>query len=202
MKRFFFTTALFITFFITYAQKFQNETGNITVLKGETQVNVAFNYTNLHLMKDNLTEEEYIADRIEYLNKKNQEEGDIWLTGWKTAKENIWQPNFLKLLDQTITKNKGISFNLNLNNAKYTLLVDVIWIYRGWDAGIVKQPAKVTTTLKIVETNNKSNVLYQIEAIEAPGNQFGSNFNDETRIGEGFAKTAKSFGKLMSKKLR
>lgn len=202
MKRFFFTTVLFITFFITYAQKFQNETGNIAVLKGETQVNVEFNYTNLRLMKDNLTEEEYIAERIEYLNKKNQGEGDIWLTGWKVAKESIWQPNFLKLLTRTITKDKGISFNLNSDNAKYTLLVDVIWIYRGWDAGIVKQHAKVTTTLKIVETNNKSNILYQIEAIEAPGDQFGSNFNDETRIGEGFAKTAKSFGKLMSKKLR
>lgn len=187
---------------MTQAQRFQDEQGTLSVLKGQTEVNVEFNYDNLRLMKDNLTEDEYIKERIEYLNKKAEGEGDIWVNSWKSAKETIWQPNFLKLLSRTITKEKGISFKQNIeNSAKYTLIVDVIWIYRGWDAGIMKQPAKVTTTLKIVETGNKSNILYQVKAIEAPGDQWGNNFNDELRIGEGFAKTAKSFGKLMIKKI-
>lgn len=187
---------------MTQAQRFQDEQGTLSVLKGQTEVNVEFNYDDLRLMKDNLTEDEYIKERIEYLNKKAEGEGDIWVNGWKNAKETIWQPNFLKLLSRTITKEKGISFKQNIeNSAKYTLIVDVIWIYRGWDAGIMKQPAKVTTTLKIVETGNKSNILYQVKAIEAPGDQWGNNFNDELRIGEGFAKTAKSFGKLMIKKI-
>lgn len=193
---------LFITVMMTYAQKFEDEQGNLAILKGETQVNVEFNYDNLRLMKDNLTEDEYIKERIEYLNKKNQGEGDVWVNSWKSAKKAIWQPNFLKLLSRTITKDKGISFKQDAESAaKYTLIVDVVWIYRGWDAGIMRQPAKVTTILKIVETNNKNNILYQVKAIEAPGDQWGSNFNDESRIGEGFAKTAKSFGKLMIKKI-
>lgn len=84
-------------------------------------------------------------------------------------------------------------------NTPYTLIVQTVWIYPGWDAGIMKQP-KVTTNLKFVETANKSNVLLEITSEEAPGDQWGSNFSNETRIGEGFAKTAKSLSKLLLKK--
>lgn len=64
----------------------------------------------------------------------------------------------------------------------------------------MKQPAKVTTNLKFVETANKSNVLLEITSEESPGDQWGSNFSNETRIGEGYAKTAKSLSKMILKK--
>ncbi len=64
----------------------------------------------------------------------------------------------------------------------------------------MKQPAKVSTNLKFVETANKSNVLLEITSEEAPGDQWGSNFSNESRIGEGYAKTAKSLAKLIAKK--
>ena len=64
----------------------------------------------------------------------------------------------------------------------------------------MKQPAKVTTNLKFVETANKSKVLLEINSEEAPGDQWGNTFSNETRIGEGYAKTAKSLSKLLLKK--
>lgn len=197
------TLVLLLIGIVAHAQKFKDEKGDLSVLKGETEVNIEFIYNNLRLLKENLTEEEYIADRIAYLNKKKQNEGDYWVKSWNVAKESIWEPNFLKLLDRTITAEKGIAFKQPSDaSRKYTLIVDAVWIYPGWDAGIMKQHAKVTTTLKIVETQNKDNVLYEVKAIEASGDQWGSNFNDESRIGEGFEKTAKSFGKLMIKKVK
>ncbi len=66
----------------------------------------------------------------------------------------------------------------------------------------MKQAAKVTMVLKFVETQNKDKELFQLRSIEAPGDQFGNNFSNESRIGEGFAKTAKSFGKLIVKRLK
>ena len=88
-----------------------------------------------------------------------------------------------------------------LKTTKYTLIVETVWIYPGWDAAIMKQKAKVSTRLKFVETNNKSNVLLEISSEEAPGDQWGNNFSNESRIGEGFAKTAKSLAKMIIKKL-
>jgi hypothetical protein len=64
----------------------------------------------------------------------------------------------------------------------------------------MKQPAKVSTLLKFVETNNKENVLLEVSSENAPGDQWGSSFNNEDRLGEGYAKTGKSFAKLILKK--
>ncbi len=114
----------------------------------------------------------------------------------------MWNPKFLELLTKYYGNEKNVNIQEGLTSAKYTLIVDVVWIYPGWDAAVMKQAAKVNTVLRFVETANKSNVLLEIESDEAPGDQWGNNFSNESRIGEGFAKTAKSLGKMMVKKLK
>ena len=102
-------------------------------------------------------------------------------------------------MNKYLGKDQNIYFNENLE-AKYTLIVETVWIYPGWDAGIMKQPAKVTTAIKFVETANKNNILVKVTSKEAPGDQWGNNYSNESRLGEGYAKTGKSFAKLILKK--
>ncbi len=192
---------LCVTLAVT-AQDFQEEKGNLSFLKDQKVVNVEFKYDNLRLMKDNVTEKEYVDERREFLNNRNKGEGDNWLKKWEGAREAFWEPKFLDLMRRTVTESKGIVFQKDAPQAPYTLIVDAQWIYPGWDAYVMKQKAKVTTVLSFVETNNKENVLYQIRSIEAPGDQIGHNYSNELRIGEGFEKTAKSFGKLIVKRLK
>ncbi|WP_241676501.1 hypothetical protein [Flavobacterium pectinovorum] len=64
----------------------------------------------------------------------------------------------------------------------------------------MKQEAKVTTNLKFVDSTDKSKVLLEINSEEAPGDQWGNTFSNETRIGEGYAKTAKTLSKMIIKK--
>lgn len=82
--------------------------------------------------------------------------------------------------------------------------MQTIWIYPGFNKGFAKPTARVSTNLKFVETANKSNVLLEIASEEAPGNQaenqWQNNFSDESRIGEGYAKTAKTLSKMIVKK--
>ena len=82
------------------------------------------------------------------------------------------------------------------------MIVDIVWIYPGWDVGMMKQPAKLSTVLRIVDAANRSNVLLEVTTENAPGDQWGNNYSNESRIGESFAKTAKSFGKMIVKELR
>jgi len=192
---------LCVTLSVT-AQDFQEERGNLSFLKDQKVVNVEFKYDNLRLMKDNVTEKEYVDERREFLNNRNKGEGDNWLKKWEGARETFWEPKFLDLMRRTVTESKGIAFQKDAPQASYTLIVDAQWIYPGWDAWVMKQKAKVTTVLSFVETNNRENVLYQIRSIEAPGDQIGHNYSNELRIGEGFEKTAKSFGKLIIKRLK
>lgn len=178
---------------VVLAQKVKVVSGNFSALKGQSEVNVVFDYSNLKLMKDNITETEYIANRVKELNEKNKGNGEVWKKKWEGAKTGIWAPKFLEIANVVSKKSKtGISFQEDLNSAKYTLIVEAVWIFPGWDVYMMKQPAKVTTRIKLVETANKSNVLAELTSEDAPGDQWGNNFSNESRIGEGFAKTAKT----------
>lgn len=185
------------------AQNIKDVKGSLASLKDQTSVNVEFDYSNMKLMKENFSEAEYVKRHSEELNEKTPTVGDAWIKRWNASKELIWNPKFLELINVVLVKEKqNIVFKEDNKTAKYTIEVKVDWVYPGWDAGIMKQHAKVSTTIRLVETANRSNVLYEAKFIEAPGDQFGSNFNNESRIGEGFAKTGKTLAKLIAKQLK
>lgn len=199
MKKVLVLAVLFISTMMT-AQKMEVVKGDYGFLKGQTALNIEFDYSNLKLMKENKTEAQYIDDRVKDLNDKNKGVGDIWKKKWLGSREAIWNPKFLELVNVVLVKKKkDLTFQEGLTTAKYTLIVDVAWIFPGWDAMVMKQPAKVSTNLKFVETANKSNVLLEIYSEHAPGDQWGNNFSNESRIGEGFAKTGKSLAGLILK---
>lgn len=175
--------------------------GDFGFLKDQKEINVEFDYSKMTLMKEKKTEAQYVEDRAKELNEKNKGVGDIWKKKWNPSKELIWNPKFLELINVVLLKEDNeVSYQEDLKAAKYTLIVETVWIYPGWDAGIMKQPAKVSTNLKFVETANKSNVLLEISSENAPGDQWGNNYSNESRIGEGYAKTAKSLAKMILKK--
>lgn len=202
MKKVLVLAVLFISTMMT-AQKMEVVKGDYGFLKGQTALNIEFDYSNLKLMKENKTEAQYIEDRVKDLNDKNKGVGDIWKKKWLGSREAIWNPKFLELVNVVLVKKKkDLTFQEGLTTAKYTLIVDVAWIFPGWDAMVMKQPAKVSTNLKFVETANKSNVLLEIFSEHAPGDQWGNNFSNESRIGEGFAKTGKSLAGLILKNMK
>ena len=201
MRKLFMATICLLSV-VAMAQDMDVVKGDFEFLKSEKQINVEFDYSKLTLLKDKKTEAQYIEDRAADLNTKNKGTGESWKKKWNGAKEAIWQPKFMELVNTVMSKEKkDLTFQEDLKSAKYTLIVEVVWIFPGWDIAMMKQPAKVTTNLKFVETANKSHVVLEIESKEAPGNQFGSNFSNESRIGEGFAKTGKSLAKLLIKKV-
>lgn len=193
-------TLLFVSTAI--AQKTKVKSGDFKFLKDVKEINVVFNFDNLTLLKENLPEEQYIKERKADLNEKTRGNGDLWEEKWHSAKEGIWKTKFLELMLKSATAKKDILFQENLDTAKYTLIVDVVWIYPGWDAAVMKQKAKVSTVLRIVETANPTNVMLEVNSKEAPGDQWGNNFSNESRIGEGFAKTGKTFGKMIVSKVK
>lgn len=198
MKKIVFALLLFTG--ITFAQDMNVIKGNFDFIKNQKEINIEFDYSNFTMMKENKTEKQYVEERTAELNEKYKGNGNIWQKKWYSAKELIWTPKFLELINVVLQKEKkDLTFQEGLNTP-YTLIVKTTWVYPGWDAAIMKQPAKVSTNLKFVETANKSNVLLEITSEEAPGDQWGNNFSNESRIGEGYAKTAKSLAKLIAKK--
>lgn len=199
MKKYLTLIVLFIGV-ACFAQKMKIEQGNFDFITDQKDVNVEFVYDNMKLLKENYTNEEYIAKRSADLEEKARGKGKTWEKKWNSSPELIWNPKFLELMNKYMTKDTDVYFEEGLTDAKYTLIVETVWLYPGWDAGIMKQPAKVTTSLRFVETANKDNVLAEVSSKNAPGDQWGNNYSNESRVGEGYAKTAKSLAKLITKK--
>lgn len=183
------------------AQKMKTEKGDLSFLKGQNVVNVVFDYSDLKLLKDNMTESQYVEKHSAELNAKVDGNGESWKKQWATSKENIWNPKFLSIANTVLTKEKNpLRFKEGVDSP-YTLEVKVRWIYPGWDAGIMKQPAKVSTQLIFIDSQTK-NVVCEINSQEAPGDQWGNNFSNEYRVGEGFAKTGKSLAQKVVKEVK
>ncbi|MBJ2173130.1 hypothetical protein JBL43_02695 [Aureibaculum sp. A20] len=200
MKKIAIVLAFLLTASVIHSQKIKIEAGNFDFIKGQKEINVEFVYDNMTLMKEKMTNDEYVAKRSADLEGKSKGKGKVWEKKWNSSNEFIWNPKFLELINKYLDK-EGVDFEEGLSDAKYTLIVETVWLYPGWDAGIMKQKAKVTTNLKFVETSNRDNVLVEVSSKDAPGDQWGNNYSNESRLGEGYAKTGKTLAKLILKKV-
>lgn len=184
----------------SYGQKLKVNQGDFKFLNGQKEINVVFVYDNMKLLKKNLSNDDYVREHAAELEEETRGKGTSWEKSWYASRELIYAPKFLELMNRYLYEDHKVFFAENLSDTNYTLIVETIWVYPGWDAGVMKQPAKVSTLLKFVDTNNKENVLLEVSSENAPGDQWGSSFNNEDRLGEGYAKTGKSFAKLILKK--
>lgn len=191
--------ALFVAT-VGFSQKMKVTNGGFDFIKDQKEINVEFVYDNMKLFKKNLTNEQYMEENAAKMEEKTRGKGETWKKTWIGSRETIYAPKFLELMNRYLEKEHGVYFGENLKDAKYTLIVETVWIYPGWNVAVMRQPAKVSTVLKFVETANRDNVLLEITSENAPGNKFGGTFSNEDRLGEGYAKTGKSLAKLILKK--
>ena len=118
-----------------YAQKIKVEQGDFDFIVGQKEVNVEFDYGNMKLMKENFTNDEYIARRSADLEEKARGKGKTWEKKWNSSQELIWNPKFLELMNKYLGKEQDMFFAEDVSDAKYTLIVETVWLYPGWDAG-------------------------------------------------------------------
>ncbi|MEP0263984.1 hypothetical protein [Dokdonia sp.] len=185
---------------LSFSQKMKVVSGNFDFIKDQKQINVEFVYDNVTVHKKKLSNDEYVKERTADLEEKGRGKGKAWAKKWIASRELIYAPKFLELMNRDLLEKKGISFEEDLPDAKYTLIVEAVWFYPGYNIGISRQPAKVSTLLKFVETANRDNVVLEITGKNAPGNRFGGTFSNEDRLGEGYAKTGKTLSKMIMKK--
>src|SRR5690606_1491496 len=67
--------------FASFAQKIKVTSGDLGFLKGQTTINVEYNYDNMGVGKFD-KEEDYINQKVEDYNKKEAGRGDKWKESW------------------------------------------------------------------------------------------------------------------------
>lgn len=197
---------LLLVFMVTMTIAFGQEkmkivAGNLNVLKDQTEVNVEVKFENVLFMKENITETQYLENRKKQVldnPKRGQAAWNEWIGEWEKYKTE-YADYFAKGLNKTY---KNISFKKD-PSAKYTLLVETNWIFPGWHAGLTAMTAEITGKIKLVETNNPSTVLAEVELKKFDKFVQNEEFVMEYgRIAAAYESTGRYLGREIKKSLK
>ncbi len=201
MKNLTLSLAAVLLFSFAYAQKPVLKSGSVKGLKGQSELNVEFDYSALKVGsgKKAQPEADYTSEKVGEYNKKEPGKGDKWLEGWKSAPDKRYKPKFFELLNDGLKKN-GITAAEGKSGAKYTLVVKTTRLEPGWNIGISKMPAFADMVYELKEGGS---TVATIEVLNSPGSQFsGYDFDAGTRLAEAYAKSAKSLAAFLAKNLK
>ena len=179
---------LFLMLFFTFqgfSQRFTILSGSHKNLKGISEYNVTFDYTNLKVHGFE-TEADYIKEKK---RKRSDKEGkaEEFEKDWYAARGEKYEPAFIAYFNKKFEKAEVVcSENSTL---KYTINVKTTWIYPGY----FSEPAKISAIITFTETQHPENVLFSLEYEKSIGYEDG-DFNGklDNRITGAYEKLAKN----------
>lgn len=202
-----------------FAQKIKITQGTFAELKGQTEVNVVFDYSELtcaggapFASTKPKPEAEWLGAIVLKKNEKEAGTGDDFKKRWEAAKPGPFESSFEVKLAEDWT---GVTCKRGLNNAKYTFVVKLRYADPGFSMGVSTADAWLSATIELVETGTKT-VSSSLTMDQIKGAQAGSNapggfgmiaavggLTFEKRLGESFEKMGKSlYGKVLKKALK
>ena len=194
-------TVLFLSGFSgLYAQKIKLVKGDLSFLKGQSELNIEYDYSDMAVGKFD-KEEDYVNKKKEDYNSKEAGRGDRWAEDWEADRGNSYEPKFQELFNKYIEK-AGIKV-LHNPEAKYTMNFHTTFTEPGFNVGVWRGNAYIDAEIEFYETSNPENVLAVITVAKAAGKSFGGNdYDTEVRISESYAKCGKELAKFMRKKMK
>lgn len=116
-----------------FAGKIILKSGNLTDLKSQKNIIVLFDYSDMKVGK-NLTEEDYVNQKVNERNEKSQGSGESWKSGWINARKDRYQPKFIELFNKRTNKH---SLTVSENgDSQYTLIVKTVYTEPGFNVGV------------------------------------------------------------------
>ncbi|MCK5856779.1 MAG: hypothetical protein KAG64_04775 [Bacteroidales bacterium] len=196
MKKLIVIIAIFMGF-TAQAQKIKMVSGKLDFLKGQNELLVEFAYPE-HLNIGKMTEADYITKKTEAAEEKKAGDGERWLKLWKGDRAENYHPKFIELLNDGLASKK-VHIGEENSQAKYKMVVTTVFIEPGYNIGISRSNAYVNLEISFYEIGNNKE-LAKFTIMKSPGRAGGADFDSGFRIGEAYAKAAKSFAKFLLKK--
>lgn len=191
---------IFILLFFTTSPSFsqgiyQEKSGGLYILKGETILNLRFDYQGMIVC--NMPEEEYLGQKREMKNSRSEGKGDYWVQQWEQNKSEDFLKRFEVLFNKHMQK-QNLKIEKNVD-APYTLIVRTISLDPGFHTGtIVSQPAFADLDFYFVKSDNPEVILLTLKVKNVLGEPAGFGaFDAGTRMGECYARAGKMLAKYI-----
>lgn len=169
--------------------------GDLSILKGEKNINIELNYEKTTI--DGYGKEEaYIKKKTAEGNLKEPGGGDRWAGKWEEDKKTLFAEKFVL----GFTKQNKMTVS---NEAKYTLIFNTKALEPGYQIGISKRNAGVDGNVTIVETANREKKLIVLFVQRAEDSKWrGAAFDAASRIGDAYYLDGQKVGKFMDKEVK
>jgi hypothetical protein len=172
--------------------------GDVSVLKGQTVINLQYDYSNMAVGKFK-DERDYVANRTADMNKKKPGDGDRWAEAWKNDRMSRFQPMFEKNLNERVGK-YNVTCKENATDAKYTLIIRTTFTEPGFNIGITRQNAWIRMEVDLVETANPGTVLASMQMKREDSiNMMGYDYDTGSRIQSAYDRAGEHLGSFLVK---
>lgn len=183
---------LFVAISCVCMAQAQKVKGDLSPLKGQSKVNVVFNY-------DGVT---YDGDSEAEFFKDNNDRDDFaqWKKDWTTTfRTDMWEPEFLEELNDEVD-DLHMDFG-DYANATYTMKVKITDIDPGSFSGPFSVPSILTGEITITKTGSSESIA-TISFSKVQGNGFQLTPIIEHRVKFAFDELGETIGEVLKKKIK
>lgn len=184
MKKIIVMVLVLCTMTALQAQKIK---GDASCLKGQSEINIKFDYKGVTYDGDS---------ESKYLKGEDKAKDPEWKAAWTSSfRSEIWENRLIEDLNKEIS-GKGMECG-DFEGAKYTVIVKFVDIDPGTFAGPMSIPARITCNVSFVKTGSTS-PFATLELKKISYKYFMSPM-PEQRVGEAMSCVGEAIGKQMSK---
>ena len=180
---------------LNYGQTLKS--GDLKVLKGQTAINIQYDYSNMAVGKFK-SESEYVANRTAEMNKDIPGSGDNWAQSWVSDRTSKFQPVFESELNSKLKGTKVVAGENN-QEAKYTLIIHTTSTEPGWNVGLARDYAHIDVEVLLVETAAKDKPLAVITMDNLKDVGGGFVFDTGSRLKSCYDRAGTNLGKFLVK---
>lgn len=200
MKKHFTILFVFITT-ICFSQKAKIQEGGFKELKGISEFNLVFDYTDVAIPKYK-SEEAFLKDKMEKRDKKEPGTGQKFKESWFADRESQYEPKFIESFNKRF-ENGEVKVGKDLNSAVYTMKIHTTSLSAGYNIGISRKDAMIDAIITVYKNDNPDNAIFVVKYTGALGaGAHGHDYDSGYRISECYAKLAKTLAKTILKKAK
>ena len=185
---------------VMFSQKAKVQEGNIKNLKGISQYDLVFDYSDVQIPKYD-TEEDFLKDKMDKRDEKEPGTGEKFKKSWYSDREARYEPKFIESFNKRFDDGQ-VKVGMNLGS-EYIMKVHTTLLYAGYNVGISRKNAKIDAVISVYKKDNPTELLYSVKYTKAEGGgAMGHDYDSGYRISECYAKLAKTWAKTILKKAK
>jgi hypothetical protein len=194
--------SIFVLFSLNIFAQAKLVSGDMKVLKGQSEVILKYDYSNMGVGKYK-NADEYTSEKVAEMNKKKEGSGDAWLEKWNSDRTERFEPSFRKDFNNEV-ESFSLSGKDDSPNAKYTFIIRTTFTEPGFNAtmaiGFAKKPATIDVIVDLVETANPGTVIGSVEMKKIQSkNMGGYDYDTGGRIESCYERAGEYLGKYLVK---